>query len=62
VLVDALVEAARSNKEVTVIVELRARFNEEANISLANRLQEAGAHVVYGVVGYKVKNFSVMYI
>jgi len=53
VLVDALVEAAKANKEVTVVVELRARFDEEANISLANRLQEAGAHVVYGVVGYK---------
>jgi len=53
VLVDALVEAARSNKEVTVVVELRARFDEEANIHLANRLQQAGAHVVYGVVGYK---------
>jgi polyphosphate kinase len=53
VLVDALVEAARSNKEVTVVIELRARFDEEANIRLANRLQEAGAHVVYGVVGYK---------
>jgi len=53
VIVDALVDAARSNKEVTVIVELRARFDEEANIGLANRLQEAGAHVVYGVVGYK---------
>jgi polyphosphate kinase len=53
VLVDALVEAARSNKEVTVVIELRARFDEEANIALATRLQEAGAHVVYGVVGYK---------
>ncbi|OUD16336.1 polyphosphate kinase 1 [Thioflexithrix psekupsensis] len=53
VLVDALVDAARAGKEVTVIVELRARFDEEANIRLANRLQEAGAHVVYGVVGYK---------
>ncbi|OQY53617.1 MAG: polyphosphate kinase 1 [Candidatus Parabeggiatoa sp. nov. 2] len=53
VLVDALVDAARSSKEVTVVVELRARFDEEANIRLANRLQEAGAHVVYGVVGYK---------
>lgn len=52
-LVDALVDAARSSKEVTVVVELRARFDEEANIRLANRLQEAGAHVVYGVVGYK---------
>ncbi|VAX08787.1 Polyphosphate kinase [hydrothermal vent metagenome] len=53
VLVDALVEAARSGKEVTVVVELRARFDEEANIGLATRLQEAGAHVVYGVVGFK---------
>lgn len=52
-IVDALVEAARSSKEVTVLVELRARFDEEENISLANRLQEAGAKVGYGVVGYK---------
>jgi len=52
-IVVALVEAARSGKEVTVVIELRARFDEEANIQLATRLQEAGAHVVYGVVGYK---------
>jgi polyphosphate kinase len=52
-VVNALVKAARLGKEVTVIVELRARFDEEANISLAAKLQEAGAHVVYGVVGYK---------
>ncbi len=52
-IVDALVAAARAGKEVTVVVELRARFDEEANIALANRLQEAGAHVVYGIVGYK---------
>jgi polyphosphate kinase len=52
-LVDILVEAAENGKEVTVIVELRARFDEAANIQLANRLQDAGAHVVYGVVGYK---------
>ncbi len=52
-VVDTLVDAARRGKEVTVVVELRARFDEEANIALANRLQEAGAHVVYGVVGYK---------
>lgn len=52
-LVDILVEAAKAGKEVTVIIELRARFDEEANIHLANRLQDAGAHVTYGVVGYK---------
>jgi len=52
-IVDALVAAARAGKEVTVVIELRARFDEEANISLATRLQEAGAHVLYGVVGYK---------
>ena len=52
-IVDALVEAARAGKEVTVIIELRARFDEEANIQLASRLQDAGAHVVYGVVGHK---------
>ena len=53
VVVDALVDAARAGKEVTVVIELRARFDEADNITLANRLQEAGAHVVYGVVGYK---------
>jgi polyphosphate kinase len=52
-IVDALVTAANAGKDVTVIVELRARFDEEANIELSNRLQEAGAHVMYGVVGYK---------
>ena len=52
-VVDALVEAAKNGKDVTVIVELMARFDEEANIGLATRLQEAGAHVMYGVVGYK---------
>jgi polyphosphate kinase len=52
-IVDALVAAAQSGKDVTVIVELRARFDEEANIELSSRLQEAGAHVMYGVVGFK---------
>jgi len=52
-IVDALVAAANAGKDVTVIVELRARFDEEANIELSNRLQEAGAHVMYGVVGFK---------
>lgn len=52
-VVRALIDAARAGKEVTVVIELRARFDEEANIELANDLQEAGAHVVYGVVGHK---------
>ena len=52
-IVDALVAAAHAGKDVTAIIELRARFDEEANIALSNRLQEAGAHVMYGVVGYK---------
>ena len=52
-IVNALVDAARNGKEVTVVIELRARFDEEENLYLANRLQEAGAVVVYGVVGYK---------
>ena len=52
-IVDALVDAARGGKEVTVIIELRARFDEEANIQHAHRLQDAGAHVAYGVVGHK---------
>ncbi len=52
-IVKALVEAARVGKEVTVVIELRARFDEESNLTLAARLQEAGCLVVYGVVGYK---------
>ena len=52
-IVDSLVEAAMAGKEVTVVIELMARFDEAANIALANRLQKAGAHVVYGIVGMK---------
>ncbi|MGE0386148.1 MAG: polyphosphate kinase 1, partial [Gammaproteobacteria bacterium] len=52
-LVKALIDAARSGKEVLVVIELMARFDEEANIDIAEELQEAGAHVVYGVVGHK---------
>jgi len=52
-VMEILLGAARSGKEVTVILELLARFDEEANINWAQRLEEAGAHVVYGVVGIK---------
>ncbi len=52
-IVAALIKAARAGKEVTVVIELRARFDEKANIDLASKLQEAAVHVVYGVVGYK---------
>jgi polyphosphate kinase len=53
IMVESLVEAARSGKEVTAIIELRARFDEESNLRLANRLHEAGVLVLYGVVGFK---------
>lgn len=52
-LAEALIGAARAGKEVTAVVELRARFDEATNIDLATRLQEAGAKVAYGIVGFK---------
>ncbi|HVJ25226.1 MAG TPA: polyphosphate kinase 1, partial [Burkholderiales bacterium] len=52
-LMEVLVDAARKGKEVTVVVELMARFDEETNLNWAARLEEVGAHVVYGVVGHK---------
>jgi polyphosphate kinase len=52
-MVESLVSAAKAGKEVTVMIELLARFDEAANIDLASKLQKAGAHVVYGVVGFK---------
>lgn len=52
-IVQALAAAARKGKEVTAVIELRARFDEASNIAVANMLQDAGAVVVYGIVGYK---------
>jgi polyphosphate kinase len=52
-IIEYLINAARNGKDVTVVVELRARFDEEANLNLADRLQEAGVQVMYGVVGFK---------
>ncbi|MFZ5580687.1 MAG: polyphosphate kinase 1 [Pseudomonadota bacterium] len=52
-IVDALEQAARAGKEVTAVIELRARFDEAANINMATRLQKAGAYVSYGIIGYK---------
>ena len=61
-IVGALIDAAQAGKDVTVIIELRARFDEEANIELANKLQEAGAHVMYGVFGFKTHAKLVMVV
>ncbi len=52
-IIDALILAAHNGKQVAVVVELKARFDEAANISLAERMEEAGVHVTYGVVGLK---------
>jgi len=61
-IVETLCEAALVGKDVTVIIELRARFDEEANIDIATKLQEAGAHVMYGVFGFKTHAKLVMVV
>ncbi len=62
VLMEHLARAAQKGKEVTVVLELMARFDEEANITLANRLEEVGVHVVYGVFGYKTHAKMLMFV
>ena len=61
-IVDHLIEAARHGKQVAVAVELKARFDEAANITWANRLEEAGIHVTYGIVGLKTHSKLVLVI
>src|SRR6185369_1486895 len=53
-IIGALENAVRNGKQVTAVVELRARFDEANNIQWARQLEEAGVHVVYGLVGYKI--------
>ena len=62
VIMESLIDAASKGKEVTVVVELLARFDEEANINWAGRLEGVGAHVVYGVVGHKTHSKMVMIV
>ncbi len=62
VLMQSLLRAAQNGKEVTVVVELMARFDEEANISWATQLEAVGAHVVYGVIGYKTHSKILMIV
>ncbi len=61
-IINALEKAAKNGKEVTAVVELRARFDEDNNIIQANRLQDAGVHVVYGVVGYKTHSKMILVV
>ena len=61
-IIDYLVDAAQNGKQVTVVVELKARFDEAANIRWANRLEEAGIHVTYGVLGLKTHSKVILVV
>ncbi|NNF67822.1 MAG: polyphosphate kinase 1, partial [Gammaproteobacteria bacterium] len=61
-VIESLITAARNDKEVAVLIELKARFDEEANIQWARRLEEAGIHVTYGVIGLKTHTKMVMVV
>ncbi|TNG00557.1 MAG: polyphosphate kinase 1, partial [Gammaproteobacteria bacterium] len=61
-VVDHLIQAARNGKQVAVVVELKARFDEEANIRWANRMEEAGIHVIYGVIGLKTHSKIILVV
>ena len=61
-IIEYLIDAAQNGKQVTVVVELKARFDEAANIRWANRLEEAGIHVTYGVVGLKTHSKVILVV
>ena len=61
-IIDYLIDAARNGKQVAVVVELKARFDEAANIQWANRLEEVGVHVTYGVVGLKTHGKAILVV